>query len=218
MKPLDLPALTEVLDDIDCFERERTDRGAVQLALVLYDAGLSLRKTQRVLGWLGVERSHVAIWKWIQTFGRRLLAANRQPVETLPSTVLVDETAIFQRGRQFTLFAAVTPTTREVVHLDVAPTRNYLTTRRFFEGIRAIYGQLPAVVITDAAREYGPVFEELDIERRVISHGVRNRVERWIQELKRRIDTFYASFTGASTTPTQRWLRQFAWFWNACLS
>lgn len=47
---------------------------------------------------------------------------------------------------------------------------------------------------------------------------MRNRIERWIQELKRRIDTFYASFTGNDVAPTNNWLRQFAWVWNTCLS
>jgi len=47
---------------------------------------------------------------------------------------------------------------------------------------------------------------------------VRNRVERWIQELKRRIETFYASFTGYNVETTNNWLRQFAWAWNVCLS
>ena len=47
---------------------------------------------------------------------------------------------------------------------------------------------------------------------------MRNRIERWVQELKRRINTFYASFTGHDVTTTNNWLRQFAWVWNVCLS
>lgn len=54
MKPLVLPTLLEVLDDVDCFEFERTNRGTIHLALVLYDAGVLLHKTQRILGWFGV--------------------------------------------------------------------------------------------------------------------------------------------------------------------
>jgi transposase-like protein len=66
-----LPELTEVLDEIEFFERERTDRQVVELAILLYNHGVSLRKVERVLGWLDVERSHVAIWTWIQKFGQR---------------------------------------------------------------------------------------------------------------------------------------------------
>jgi len=69
MMKTNLPALSEVLDEIEFFERERTDRQFVELAILLYDFGVSLRKAKRVLGWIGVERSDVAIWNWIQKFG-----------------------------------------------------------------------------------------------------------------------------------------------------
>lgn len=47
---------------------------------------------------------------------------------------------------------------------------------------------------------------------------MRNLIERLLQELKRRIDTFYASFTGHDVVITNNGLRQFGWVWNACLS
>lgn len=92
------PVLEEVLEEIEFFERERTDRFAVELAIVLYSSGVSLRKVQRALRWIGVERSHVAVWNWIQKFGNRLSATGRQSVADLPSTLLLDETAVSQRG------------------------------------------------------------------------------------------------------------------------
>jgi hypothetical protein len=63
LKELNLPALNDALNEIEFFERRRTDRGIVELVLVLYNAGLSLRKVELVLSWLGVERSHVSIWR-----------------------------------------------------------------------------------------------------------------------------------------------------------
>ena len=62
---------------------------------------------------------------------------------------------IRQRGEQFVLSAALDPATREVVHLSVAPPRNYLTTRRFLDEIDPIYGTLPEVLLTDDASGYG---------------------------------------------------------------
>jgi len=59
------------------FKRERTDRQFVELVILLYDFGVSLRKVERVLGWIGVKPSDVAIWGWIQKFGRRLGEAGR---------------------------------------------------------------------------------------------------------------------------------------------
>jgi transposase-like protein len=68
-------------------------------------------------------------------------------------------------------------------------------------------------VVTDGA-SYGRVFTKLGITHNVRRHSVRNRIERWIQEVKRRIDTF----TGNNVATTNNWLRQFAWTWKVCLS
>jgi hypothetical protein len=113
----------------------------------------------------------------------------------------MDETAITQYGEKFTLFAAVDPETRHLLHAAVAPSRNYLTTWRFLEELGELYGRVPPIVVTDGA-SYGPVFTTLGITHIVRRHSVRNRIERWIQELKRRIDTFYGSFTMLSKPPT----------------
>ena len=130
MTNTNLPELTEVLDETEFFERERTDRQLDELAILLYDCGVSLRKVKRVLGWIGVERSHVAIWTWVQKFGQRLSEAGRRRAADLPAVVLLDETAVTQQGQEFTLFAAVDPETRHLLHASVAPSRNTLTTRR----------------------------------------------------------------------------------------
>ena len=146
-----LPELAEVLDEIEFFERERTDRQVVELAILLYNFGVSFRKVARVLGWIGVERSDVAVWNWVQKFGQRLSEAGRRPAADLPPVLLMDETAIKQRGQQFVLFAAVDSETRHLIHASVAPSRNYLTTRRFLTEITELYGRAPPIVVTDGA-------------------------------------------------------------------
>ena len=144
MNHLNLPELGEALEEPNVFKRDRTESFVVELAIVLYNSGVSLRKTERVLGRINVERSHVAIWNWIQKFGERLSATGRQTVAEVPSRILLDETVIVQHGEQFILFAAL-----------------------------------------DGATGYGAAFGRLRIRHEVLVHGVRNRVERWIQELKR---------------------------------
>ncbi|WP_435186695.1 IS6 family transposase [Halobellus sp. EA9] len=214
---MNLPELSEVLDEIEFFKRERTDRQVVELAILLYNFGVSFRKVARVLGWIGVERSDVAMWSWVQKFGRRMREAGRRPAADLPAVVLIDETVVKQRARQFVLFAAVDPETRHLIHTSVAPSRNYLTTRRFLTEIAELYGRMPPILVTDDA-SYGSAFTAEGVTHIVRRHSVRNRVERWIQELKRRIETFYASFIGYDVETTNNWLRQFAWVWNVCLT
>jgi transposase-like protein len=211
------PELSEVLDEIEFFERKRTDRQVVELAILLSNFGVSFRKVARVLGWTGVERSDVAVWNWVQKFGRRLSEADRRPAADLPAVLLIDETVVKQRGQQFVLFAAVDPETRHLIHASVAPSRNYLTTRRCPSEIAELYGRNPPIVVADNA-SYGSAFTKGGVTHVVRRHSVRNSIERWIQELKRRIETFYASFTGYDVETTNNWLRQFAWVWNVCLT
>ena len=61
MNHLNLPGLEEALKYVEFFKRDRTESVVAELAIVLYNSGVSLHKTERVLGWIGVERSHVAV-------------------------------------------------------------------------------------------------------------------------------------------------------------
>jgi nanoRNase/pAp phosphatase (c-di-AMP/oligoRNAs hydrolase) len=45
-----LPELTDILDESEFFEHERTERDLVELAILLYNHGVSLRQVSHVLG------------------------------------------------------------------------------------------------------------------------------------------------------------------------
>ena len=157
---------------------------------MLYNAGLGLRKLKKVLGWLGIDVSHVAIWN-VKRLGGKLTGSEREPAnETPEELVVMDGTMVKQRGEYHTVFAAPNPRTKEIAHIDVFPVHNYYTMRKFLEGIEELYGELPNVVITDAAVGHGDTFEHLRINHLVMKHGVRHHIERWFQELNRRINTF----------------------------
>lgn len=58
---LNILELGEIPEEIAFSERKRANRWFFALAILLYTHSLSVRKTKRVLGWLGVNRSHAAI-------------------------------------------------------------------------------------------------------------------------------------------------------------
>ena len=91
---LNLPRLTEVLDEIDFLERERTDHQVVELASPLYNFRVNFRRVAHVPGWIGVKWSDGTVWNWIQKFGPRLNEVGRRPAADLPAVLLTDETAI----------------------------------------------------------------------------------------------------------------------------
>jgi transposase-like protein len=82
----------------------------------------------------------------------------------------------------------------------------------FLTEIEHLYGTVPSTVVTDDAQEYGDAFVDADVFHVVFRHGPRTRIERWFQEMKRRLNVFYASFSGSSVDPTRDLLRQFVWF------
>jgi len=125
------------------------DRQFVELAILLYDCGVSLRKGKRVLGLIGIERSHVAIRTWIQKFGQRLSEAGRRPAADLPAAVLMDEKAVIQPCQEFAVFAVVDPETHHLLHAAVAPSRNTLITPRFLTELAELYGRAPPIVVRD---------------------------------------------------------------------
>jgi len=55
---LNLPELTEVLGEIEFFERVRTDRHLAELAIPLCDYGVNLCKVFRVFSWISVTQSY----------------------------------------------------------------------------------------------------------------------------------------------------------------
>ena len=61
----------------------------IALGLVLYQLGLSFRKTAKVLGLLGKGVSHVAVWYWNRKVGKEGIKLHRGP---LPPVIVVDET------------------------------------------------------------------------------------------------------------------------------
>jgi len=78
---MNLPELTEALDEIEFFERERTDHQVVELAVLLYDCGVSLCK---VAGFSDGSASSgltsgVDVDSEVRTIGRSWSAACRGP-------------------------------------------------------------------------------------------------------------------------------------------
>ena len=88
--------LNENLDDEleECWERERTATPVRAFAVRLHATGCSLRETAAILGALGVDRSHQAIFQWVH----RIADSGCDPPEAQPKRVAVDETAVKGSG------------------------------------------------------------------------------------------------------------------------
>lgn len=76
--------------NVDCdevWENERTPTPVRMFEVRLHSMGLSLREIVAVFDWLGVDRSHGAVWNWTHTLSETQV----DPPTAEPSRVAVDE-------------------------------------------------------------------------------------------------------------------------------
>lgn len=170
--------------------RERKPKEVVFFGLLLYFKGLSLRNAADTISICNVTISHVAIWKWIQKFGKKVKNILFSQNGSLPMVIVVDETCIQVGSQQYYLYAAICPYSKRIIYFDLYPMRNHLATLTFFKQIVKIYGKKPDVVIVDGGPWYRDALNRLGIRRQVVCGGIRNHIERWFETLKDRLRNF----------------------------
>lgn len=204
-----------LFDDKDFVVRERTAIEVVQFGILLYLKGLSFRAVRSILVYLGREISHVAIWKWVQRFGRKVKSITFLENGDMPSIIVVDETCIQIGNKEFYLYAAICPETRRIIYFDLYPMRNYLATFSFFKAMTTFYGKTPELVIIDGGSWYPAALSRLGIKYQVVSGDIRNYVERWYETLKDRLRGFDIYFPHKKCFEhVLNWLYAFVYFYN----
>jgi transposase-like protein len=107
-------------------ERERTLREIIEVGIQLHVAVLSLSNTRQILDRLGVERSRTAIHNWVQ----------KADSDAEPNHIAVDETVIQVNDQRHWLYAAVDPTTNEILHVRLFQTRKTQLTLLFLRELQ----------------------------------------------------------------------------------
>jgi transposase-like protein len=198
--------------DIKSFvQRKRRDLKAIALSILVYQQGLSLRKTSELLSYLGESISYRGVHYWVQKFGWCI-----QPYDgKLPDTIVVDETKV-QLGKEYWfLYAAINPESKRIVYARIYTTRNHLTTKSFFKDLKRIYGEMPKRAVVDGGPWY-TVMEKIGIKRIVISGDIRNYIERWFKSFKRRIKVFdkYFPHKEGLVKHINNWIQMFIAYHN----
>ncbi|WP_458721602.1 hypothetical protein [Candidatus Nitrosocosmicus sp. R] len=95
-------------------KRNKTSSEHIYYGLYLYFLGLSLRNTAKALSFLHIiNRSHIAIWNWIQRYKPRKVSTRRTKI----SEYLIDETLIKVGSEYSWLWAAIEPENRQILAL-----------------------------------------------------------------------------------------------------
>jgi len=139
--------LRETLDTatLECWQRERTATPVRAFAVRLHAAGCSLRETAAILGLLGVERTHGAVWNWVH----RLADSVDDPSSATPTRVAVDETAVQINGKQSWVYAAIDLDTKMLLDIAVFGRRGTDPAAAFLHGLTQKHDCSQAVFLVD---------------------------------------------------------------------
>ena len=194
--------------ELDFVEREATPKNAMKLAVRLHLSGLSLSNTVSVLDVLGINRARSTIHNWVQK-------ADLEPDSGRnPDTIALDETVVKVNGERFWLYAAVEPETNVILHVSLYSTRTIVTTKLFLRDLAEKHEVDDAEFLVDGAPWLQAGLFELGMHFRHETFGERNPVERIFQEIKRRTEQFYNTFSHAAPESAENWLLALSWAQN----
>ena len=164
--------------------RSRTPSKYIYYALYLYFSGLSLRKTSEHLLPF-VKRNHVSIWKWIQHYRpKKILQMKRRKVQEF----IVDETLLKVGNQYVWVWVAIEPLAKVILDIRISFERTMLVAERFLKALIIEYGKHP--LSTDGGTWYPQACRFLNIEHHIHSLYERSIIERTIQYIKDRTESF----------------------------
>ena len=207
MKLADLLRETLNVDCDEVWENERTPTPVRVFGVRLHSMGLSLREIVAVFEWLGVDRSHGAVWNWTH----RLAEAQADPPTAKPARVAVDEKQIEVDGEKKWLYAAIDTDTKLLLEVDVFSRRGTDPAAAFLSRLTEKHDVSDTEFLTDAGG-YLTALARLGL-RGGLNYSERNLIEKWFQTVTMRIDRFH-SFWRGSPASARRWLRRFRHHYN----
>jgi putative transposase len=164
------------------FERERTSAEVVMYALYLYFLGLSFRNTSKALEPF-TERSHVAIWGWVQRFNPgKIYSCERV------AAFLIDETMIRIGADDAWLWVAIEPIHRKILGIYISRHRNMLVAESFLRSLVRLYGK--HTVYSDGGTWYPEACISIGLKHRLHSSYQKSIIERAIEYFKDRTEAF----------------------------
>lgn len=191
----------------ESWENERTATPVRAFAVQLHETGCSLRETATILGELGVERSHSAVWNWVH----RISDSSCDPPTAKPSRVAVDETAVKINGELSWVYAAVDVETKLLLDVAVFGRHGTDPAAAFLHRLREKHDLSEVEFLVDQFG-YRTALSRLGLSGQV-NYTDRNRIEKWFHTLKMRIDRFHQSWVG-SRASVREWLAQFMHYYN----
>jgi transposase-like protein len=179
------------------------------LGIALLYLGMSCRKTAEVLSFFD-EASYEAARQWYHR-AKDLLSA---PQKRHRPTIAIDETKVKVKGTWYFLWAAVDTERRELLGLELTPTRDGRDASRFIGRVLKTCTNTPTVLV-DGGPWYPRVLDGLGVPWERVTFGKRNAVEQWFSVFKQRVKRFYRRWPhNAQVKTTASWCETFMALYN----
>ena len=203
----DLLRETLAVDCDEVWENEHTPTPVRVFGVRLHSMRLSLREIITVFGWLGVDRSHGAVWSWTH----KLSETQADPPTAQPSRVAVDEKQIEVDGENKCLYAAIDTESKLLLEIDVFSRRGTDLAAALVHRLTEKHDVSDAEFLVDGMG-YLTALARRELSGQ-LNYRERNCIEKWFQTVSMRIDRFH-SFWRGSPASARRWLRRFRYHYN----
>ena len=178
------------------------------IAVVLYYAGISFRKTSKFLR--DFERfSHESLRLWYHKIAN--LFANTRKSRRC---VAIDETKIKIGDEYWYIWAAIDVDTWEILGVMVTKWRTSIDVIKFVKAILR-YCENKPIIKTDRGPWYRWTLQRLGLKHEYETFGERNAIEGWFNILKSRLKRFWKRFpSNASKESVESWIAAFISLYN----
>jgi transposase-like protein len=178
------------------------------IAVVLYYAGISFRKTSKFLR--DLERfSHESVRIWYHKVAN-LFANTRKDRRC----IAIDETKVRIGNKYWYIWAAIDVDGWEIVGVMVTEWRTSIDVIRFVRDILR-YCENKPIIKTDRGPWYRWTLQRMGLKHEYETFGERNAIEGWFNLLKSRLKRFWKRFpSNASKESVESWITAFVTLYN----
>ena len=178
------------------------------IAVILYYAGISFRKTSKFLR--DFERfSHESLRLWYHKIANLFASASKNR-----RCVAIDETKIKIGDEYWYIWAAIDVDTWEILGIMVTKWRTSIDVIKFVKEILRYCKNRP-IIKTDRGPWYRWSLQRLGLKHEYETFGERNAIEGWFNILKSRLKRFWKRFpSNASKESVESWIAAFITLYN----
>ena len=142
------------------FERMKHNPQGITTAMQLYFSGESLRNVAKSLKLLGVQVSHMTIYRWIDKYTELMQTYLDQITPQVSDTWATDELFLKVKGNLKYLYAMMDEQTRFWIAQEVADTKYTADVRPLFQLAKQIAGKTPRTLVSDGAPNFHEAYNK----------------------------------------------------------